>query len=203
MVLEDGEIIRRCLCGQMGMMDVLIDRYKTDLYSLCVKLAGSGHDADDLFQDTWVKAMKSLESYDPEYRFKTWLFAICTNRYRDLYRWRRRWWRRVRRLGEGAGGRGTGGTEEPLPEDELAATKADQPTPEDWTISREAESAVKEALDSLDDPLRLPILLHYFQDLSVSEIGVILGIPHGTVKTRLLRGRERLRTALEAAGHGR
>jgi RNA polymerase sigma-70 factor (ECF subfamily) len=200
-VLEDGEIIRRCLCGQMGMMDVLIDRYKTDLYTLCVKLAGDRHDADDLFQDTWVKAMRNLASYNSEHRFRTWLFAICTNRYRDLYRWRKRWWRRLRRLGEGAG-RG-GGLGDHLPEEELATAEADQPTPEEWTISRETGSAVREALDALDESFRLPILLHYFHDLSVSEIGEILGIAQGTVKTRLLRGREKLRAALEAGGHGR
>ena len=86
MVLEDGEIIRRCLGGQPGMMDLLIDRYATDLYSLCVKLTRNRPDADDLFQDTWARVMRSLDGYDPQHRFKAWLFAICTNRYRDLYR---------------------------------------------------------------------------------------------------------------------
>ena len=197
-MLDDGQIIRRCLDGQMGMMDLLIDRHKTDLYSLCLKLTRSGPDADDLFQDTWVKVMKSLDSYNPEHRFKTWLFAICMNRYRDLYRWRRRWWRRVRRLGEEGSPEG-----EPRPDDELAAMEAGEPNPEEQAISQEKRGAVREALDRLDDPFRLPILLHYFQDLSVAEIARILKIPTGTVKTRLLRGREKLKGAIEAAGHGR
>lgn len=198
-MLEDGEIIRRCLSGQAGMMDVLIDRYKTDLYSLCVKLARSGPDADDLFQDTWVKAMKNLESYNAEHRFRTWLFAICTNRYRDLYRWRKRWWRRVIRLGESGGG----GAGESRPLEGLAEMEAGGPTPEERAMSREAGGAVREAVEGLGDQLRLPIILHYFEDLSVAEIAEILALAPGTVKTRLLRGRERLRSALEAAGHGR
>ena len=196
-MLEDGEIIRRCLAGQTAMMDVLIDRYKTDLYSLCVKLARNGPDADDLFQDTWVKVMRSLATYNPEHRFKTWLFAVCTNRYRDLYRWRKRWWRRVRRLGETTGSEGRS-----RPEEE-AALKAADPTPEEHAISRESRQVVRAALDCLSDTLRLPILLHYFQDLSVAEISEVLAIPEGTVKTRLKRGRERLRAEMESAGHGR
>ena len=79
-MIEDGEIVRRCLAGQMGMMDLLIDRYKTDLYSLCVKLTRDRPDADDLFQDTWARVMRNLESYDPQHKFKSWLFAICANR---------------------------------------------------------------------------------------------------------------------------
>lgn len=197
-MIEDGEVIRRCLSGQMHMMDALIDRYKTDLYSLCVKLARNRPDADDLFQETWVKAMKRLESYDPQHRFKTWLFAICTNCYRDLYRRRKRWWRRVTRLGEGVGEEG-----QPYPEDDLAVMEADAPDPEEQTISRESADAVKRALEGLEDALRLPILLHYFQDLSVAEIGAIMAIPEGTVKTRLMRGRQALKAAMEAEGHGR
>jgi RNA polymerase sigma-70 factor (ECF subfamily) len=192
-VLEDGEIIRRCLGGQTGMMDLLIDRYKTDLYSLCVKLTRNGPDADDLFQDTWVKVMKSLKSYKPEHRFRTWLFAICTNRYRDLYRWRRRWWHRVTSLGQDRGAE-----EDPRPQDELAYMEFDGPTPEEHTIAQEGRGAVKEALDRLEDTFRLPILLHYFQDLSVAEIAMVMEIPEGTVKTRLSRGREKLRGALES-----
>jgi RNA polymerase sigma-70 factor (ECF subfamily) len=193
-VLEDGEIIRRCLGGQTGMMDLLIDRYKTDLYSLCVKLARDRGDADDLFQDTWVRVMKSLKSYNPENRFKTWLFAICTNRYRDLYRWRRRWWKRVSRLGERSGREG-----EPRPDDETAFMESDDPTPEERVISLESRGMVRQALDGLDDAFRLPILLHYFEDLSVAEIAVVMEIPEGTVKTRLSRGRDKLRDAIGSA----
>lgn len=197
-MLEDGEIIRRCLGGQAGMMDLLIDRYKADLYSLCVKLTRDRTDADDLFQDTWVKVMKGLKKYKPEHKFRTWLFAVCTNQYRDLYRWRKRWLRRVSRLGQGAGKEG-----DPRPEDELTMMEDRVPGPEEQAIRRESRGAVRAALDTLDDTFRLPMVLHYFQDLSVAEIADVMKIPQGTVKTRLSRGREKLRAAVEAAGHGR
>jgi RNA polymerase sigma-70 factor (ECF subfamily) len=191
-VIEDGEIIRRCRQGQTNLLDILIDRYATDLYTLCMKLARRAPDADDLFQDTWVRVMKRLDSYSPEQRFKPWLFAICVNRYRDMYRWRKRWRR----------GRGAGAGEESA-ESALAALEAGDRTPEQRALDREDLLAVRRAIDSLDDALRLPVLLHYYEDLSVEEIGRIMEIPQGTVKSRLHTAREKLRAALEETNHER
>jgi len=197
-VVEDGEIIRRCLGGQASAIDALVDRYKTDLYSLCVRLARNGPDADDLFQDTWVRVMKSLATYNPDRPFRTWLFAVCTNRYRDLCRRRSRWWLRLAKLR----GRGEGAEGVAQPGGPAAAGGASR-NPEEEVVSRERSLAVRTAMERLDDAFRLPILLHYFGGLSVAEIAEILVLPTGTVKTRLLRGREKLKTALEAAGHER
>lgn len=190
-MLEDGEIIRRCRNGQTGLIDILIDRHKTDLYSLCMKLTRSGPDADDLFQDTWVRVMKRIDTFSPEHNFKTWLFTICTNRYRDLYRWRRRWWRRVLHAG----------SKERF-EEELELVESQGPDPEQQAIAAEEKAMLREAVDKLDESLRLPIVLHYFHGLSTAEIGEVLGIPQGTVKTRLLGGRDKLRKALEERDHG-
>jgi RNA polymerase sigma-70 factor (ECF subfamily) len=190
-VLEDREIIRRCQLGQTHLLDLLIDRHSVDLYSLCKKLTRGGPDADDLFQDTWVNVMKGLGSYTGEHAFKAWLFRICLNRYRDLYRRRLRWWRLVSRLPH----RGH-------EEEEMAVAESPAPDPEQGAISHERAKAVREAIDQLEDTFRLPILLHYFQGLSMVEIGEALGIPAGTVKSRLSAGREKLKVAMEDAGHG-
>jgi RNA polymerase sigma-70 factor (ECF subfamily) len=135
--------------------------------------------------------MKNIGRYSEEHTFRTWLFAICLNRYRDLYRWRKRWWRRVTRLPLGAGGHG-----------DIACFETGAPNPEQCMISEERRAAVRHALDNLEDTFRLPILLHYFQGLPVAEVGEILEIPPGTVKSRMSAGRERLRAAMEDAGHG-
>jgi RNA polymerase sigma-70 factor (ECF subfamily) len=172
-------------------MDILIDRYKTDLYSLCVKLTRNGSDADDLFQDTWVRVMKRIDGFSPDHNFKTWLFTICLNRYRDLYRWRKRWWRRIRQPDSG----------EQIDE-EITRLESLEPGPEQLAISEQSRTMLRKAVDMLDESLRLPIVLHYFQGLSTAEIGEVLGIPRGTVKTRLYAGRDRLRKTLEEAGHG-
>jgi RNA polymerase sigma-70 factor (ECF subfamily) len=191
-VLEDGEIVQRCQSGQTELVGILIDRYKTDLYSLCVKLTRNRPDADDLFQDTWVRVLKRLDSFSPQHKFKTWLFAICLNRYRDLYKWRKRWWRRARQVGSRR-----------HIQDELTHIESPEPGPEHHAISEEDRTALGKAIEMLEDSFRLPILLHYFHGLSTAEISEALGIPRGTVKTRLHGGRDKLRAALEDAGHGR
>jgi RNA polymerase sigma-70 factor (ECF subfamily) len=191
-VLEDGDIIRRCQGGQRGLIDTLIDRYQTDLYSLCVKLTRGGPDADDLFQDTWVRVMKRIDSFSPENNFKTWLFTICTNRYRDMYRWRKRWWHRVRQFG----------SKEDF-EAELELVESQEAGPAELAVSKEEKASVRQAVDSLEDTFRLPVVLHYFHEMSTAEIGEVLGIPQGTVKTRLHGARDKLRRALEGEGHGR
>ncbi|MBI4721259.1 MAG: sigma-70 family RNA polymerase sigma factor [Chitinivibrionia bacterium] len=189
-MMEDEEIIRRCREGRTDLLDVLIERYKTELYSLCMRLARRAPDADDLFQDTWVRVMKRLDGYSSEQRFKPWLFAICVNRYRDLYRWRKRW------------GRRRSGGEDPA-DIRLSPMAGNESDPEQRAVAEENMTAARRAIDALEDALRLPVVLHYFEDLSTEEIGRILEIPQGTVKSRLHAARGKLRGALEDAGYGR
>lgn len=191
-MIEDAEIIERCRQGQLGLMDILVDRYKIDLYTLCMRLARSKPDADDLFQDTWMRVMKRLDRYSPEHTFRTWLFAICTNRYRDLYRWRRRWTFR----GGGRGG-GAPGSES------LASIVTPAPNPEEAALAEETRAEMSRAIDALEDLFKLPVVLFYFHNCTIAEIGEVLGIPAGTVKSRLHKGRERLKQAMEGAGYER
>jgi RNA polymerase sigma-70 factor (ECF subfamily) len=191
-LLDDREIVRRCQCGQTQLMDVLIDRHKDSLYTLCLRLARNEPDADDLFQDTWMKAMKKLDTFSLERKFSTWLFAVCVNRYRDMYRWRKRRLRRMRHVASFGDIDGDAG-----------AREVRDSRPDEHVMERERIDAVRDALDSLDDVHRLPIVLHYFHELSIEDIGRILDIPPGTVKSRLSNGRRLLKNSLEDAGHGR
>ncbi len=185
-MLEDRDIILRCRDGQTDRIDILVDRYKTPLYTLCRKLTKDPGDADDLFQDTWVKAMRHIGQCDPERKFSTWLYTICLNRYRDRYRRGKRWLARIKEY-----------SSTDAKELEMDQVPAGNPSPEDDVITGERESVVRRALDSLEDKLRLPILLFYFQEMSLAEIGGILGIPEGTVKNRMFLGRKKLEAILE------
>ena len=191
-VLDDREIIHRCQCGQTQLMDILVDRYTDPLYSLCMKLARNRPDADDLFQDTWVNAMKNICSFSLDRKFSPWLLGICINRYRDRYRWRKRWFHRLKHLASGK-----------QIEHETAELKTRNPRPDEILIRDEKTEAVRNALDGLADTYRLPIILHYYHDYSMEEIGSILDIPSGTVKSRLSKGRRLLKRSMEDSGHGR
>ena len=184
-MLEDRDIIERCREGQTDLISILIDRYQTPLYTLCRKLTSNRDDADDLFQDTWVKVMKYIGQCNPERKFSTWLYTICVNRYRDRYRKRKRWLSRVKEYAS---------TETKY--EEMDRVGADEPSPVDEVISEETRSAVRGALDRLDDKLRIPMLLFYFREMRLAEVAEVLDIPDGTLKNRLFLGRNKLKAIL-------
>lgn len=185
-VLEDSKLIRRCQGGQVKMMEVLIQRYKDPLYHFCLHLCKGKAVADDLFQDTWIRVLANIQSLDPERPFKTWLFTIAANLYKDRWRKHRRWLGLVRDYHSGD-----------LLEQHLAKVAAEAPAPGQDLLDWEQAKELRSCLDRLTDTLRIPIILHYFQELSVREAAEILDLPPGTVKSRLHSARGKLKTMLE------
>jgi RNA polymerase sigma-70 factor (ECF subfamily) len=191
-LLDDREVIRRCQCGQTDLIDILIDRYQVALYSLCRRLTRDPIDADDLFQETWVRVIRNLDRCSPEHKFVTWLYSICLNRYRDGYRKRRRWLLRVIPLGATVGAHREAVEQIPAP----------GPEPQEKALRAEVREAVERAVQRLQETHRLPIVLHYYLDLTVEETGEALGIPAGTVKSRLHTGRQRIKQMMEELHRG-
>ncbi len=189
-MIADRDIILRCQRGQTHLLDVLIERYKVALYSLCRKLTRNSADADDLFQDTWVRVMKNIARFSPERRFSPWLFTICVNGYRDRYRKRGRWSRLIPSFRSST-----------IRDAVIDRTPAPESGPEEDLLRDESARGVRRALSGLHDTLRLPLLLHYYRDLSLEEISQILGIPTGTAKSRLHRGRAMVRSLMEDENH--
>lgn len=154
------------------MLDEQIESYGPRLYGLCLRLCRNRWDADDLYQDTWYKAMRAYARYDPARPFGAWLTAICVNAYRDQYR-RRRWSELLHLDGEL----------------ENLAAPPDDPYPE-----------VRQAVDALPENLRLAVVLYYFEDCDIAQAARALGVPEGTVKSRLARARAKLKGVLEDDG---
>lgn len=159
------------------MLDEQIERYGARLYALCLRLCRNRFDADDLYQDTWYKAMRAYRKYDPARPFDTWLTTICVNTYRDQYR--------RRKLAEVLG---FGRDEQPDFWENVAAPP-DDPYPE-----------VREAVDALPESLRLVVMLYYFEDCDIAQTAQLLGVPEGTVKSRLARARAKLKGVLDDDG---
>jgi len=157
------------------MIDQYIRQHGRRLYGLCLTLCANRHDADDLYQDTWLKAMKSASQYDPSMAFEPWLTRICVNTHRNTLR-------RIARS--------------PIfntfvSEEEKSAAMERIPAPEqaDYT-------PLYEAIDRLPEKLRTTVILFYFQDMDIASTAQVLGIPPGTVKSRLSQARERLKEVL-------
>ena len=155
-------------------MDQYIRKYGKRLYGLCMTLCADKHEADDLYQDTWVKVLKRFDTYDPSRDFEPWLTRLCVNTYRD----------RLRRL-----------SRSPFLNFSSNETKesflltATAPEKEDY-------SDLYAAIDQLPEKLRLTIILFYFEDMDIEKTAQTLGIPTGTVKSRLHKARIQLKEVL-------
>ena len=155
-------------------MDQYIRKYGKRLYGLCMTLCADKHEADDLYQDTWVKVLKRFYTYDPSRDFEPWLTRLCVNTYRD----------RLRRL-----------SRSPFLNFSSNETKeaflltATAPEKEDY-------SDLYAAIDQLPEKLRLTIILFYFEDMDIEKTAQTLGIPTGTVKSRLHKARIQLKEVL-------
>ena len=188
MCIQDS-VYQRFNEGDHDAMSTLITAYQHDLYNLCYRLTFNPHDADDLFQETWLKAIRASAGYQHE-AFRAWLFQICLNQYRDLYRKNKR--RRA------------------LIQDDFASTSAKDyvlmsaesaESPEEQYEKKFIQGMLVANINRLPDRYKLPVVLFYYQQLKYAEIAVILNIPEGTVKSRINTAKKRLKSVLEREMH--
>lgn len=174
---SDERLMARLAGGDESALAPLLERYRGSLYGFLARRVGEA-DADDLFQETWLRVVRYGDRFDSERRFSTWLFQIANNLCRD--RGRRREVRDRHRLAAQAQAR-----EDP------ARRRA---PPIEGVID------VRERVARLPDRLREVLVLRYYRDLPEKEIARIAGIPAGTVKSRLHAAVKALRAQETEAG---
>ncbi|MBL8963040.1 MAG: sigma-70 family RNA polymerase sigma factor [Phycisphaeraceae bacterium] len=177
----DERLIERVRSGDRPAFRTLIERYEVELLNFLVRLVGERSAAEDVFQETFLQVYQSLGTFDLERTFRPWLFTIAANKGRDYLRKKGR--QRTVDLSapvfSGANGEdGAGATFVDL-------MRIDLPGPNEALDTKERERRVQEAVQSLPLALREILLLSYFQRLSYAQIAEELGIPLGTVKSRL------------------
>lgn len=172
---SDEELFTRHREGDAGALRVLMERYAGELHGFLTRLVGSRAGADDVFQEAFLQIHLSADAFDPERRFKPWLYTIAANKGRDYLRRQRR--RSAVSLDAPVGVGSDAGLVDLLPSvgDRPAAPLEDA----------DERSAVKLVVDELPAHYREILLLAYFQRMSYSQIADSLGIPLGTVKSRL------------------
>jgi RNA polymerase sigma-70 factor (ECF subfamily) len=161
-VSSDEDLMELVQAGDAEALGSLIERYRGPLYAFLWRRAGEG--ADDLFQESWIRVSRARDRFDRSRRFSTWLFQIANNLCRD--RWRRQGTRRRALDALGSELRTTGGDLAPAP-------------------ALPADSSVFQHLEALPDRLREVLVLRHYHELSEAEIADVLGIPRGTVKSRM------------------
>lgn len=156
------------------MIDEYIRKYGKRLFGLCLTLCADYSEAEDLYQDTWLKALKNISKYDPQRAFEPWLTRICVNTYRNTLRHIAR--SPVLNFRD---------TQE---QERLMHSVA---APE-----KKYYEPLYEAVRNLPEKLRLTVILFYFEDMDVQSAAEILKIPTGTVKSRLYKARSILKEVL-------
>ncbi len=152
-------------------MDEYIAVYGKRLYGLCVTLCASQYDADDLYQETWLRAFSRFSTYDTSMPFEPWITRICVNIFRDVLRRRKR--------------------------ERICDADDNYDISESVSDSRQEDMRhIRDAVDRLPEKLRTAVILFYFHDMSEKQTAEALGIPVGTVKSRLSKAKKLLREEL-------
>lgn len=164
--------------GDMPTWSELVQEHADSVYRLAYRLSGNQHDAEDLTQETFMRVFRSLKRYQPG-TFEGWLHRITTNLFLDMVRRRAK----IRM--------------EALPEDYERVPGTDM-TPEEAYNVANLDPALQRALDDLAPDFRVAVVLCDVVGMTYEEIGETLGVKMGTVRSRIHRGRARLRESLEA-----
>lgn len=149
--------------------------YGKRLYGFCCTLCANSIDADDLYQETWLRLVTNLHRYDTSKPFEPYLTGICVNAYRDVLRRKKR---------------------SPI-FDSFATTEEKESVMESVSAEETKDySELHEAVARLPEKMRVTILLFYFHDMEISRVAVALRVPEGTVKSRLHQAKKLLRKEL-------
>ena len=192
---ELAELAARCLAGDAAAWEQLARTQHRRIYGICYRFTGSASDAEDLTQETFLKMFRNLASFDPARgSFVTWLTTLTRNLLVDNYR-RTRMERASDSLDESYGGEDDGsGVGGPTRADRLADGGKSQ---EQHVSGLELKAQIQMALKQVSPELREAVILRDLEDMDYKEIADVLGIPQGTVKSRISRGRAELARLLK------
>lgn len=180
---DDSVLIARAVRGDSAAYEEIVQRYQQVAFRTAYVIAGSAADAEDAAQEAFVKAYRALDRFRLDADFRPWLLRIVANEARNRVRSSGRRQQLELRLSEGF-----------RPGDAA-------PSPEAVAVATDERRRLLEIVNALSDEDRLVITSRYFLELNVEETAAALGIPEGTVKSRLSRALARLKDRVEEAAN--
>jgi len=181
---EDDELVRRLRAGEEAAYEALLTRFQQPVYNLAFRLASNPGDASDVVQEVFLKVFRNVGHFRRQSSLKTWIYRITVNEAHN----QRRWFFRHR-------SREVGLDDET--DEGCSRTVADRGrSPFDCAFDREKHVLIENALGRINPLFREVVVLRDIEDLSYEEIAEVLQISLGTVKSRIMRGREALREEL-------
>jgi RNA polymerase sigma-70 factor (ECF subfamily) len=178
---SDDKLIARAQEGDSHSFDLLVKRYQRKIYFLAYRMVKSHDAADDIAQETFIKAYFAIKSFRIGYNFYTWLYRICMNLSINFLK------RQKLVIPESQ-------FEEQVSPLEKEASGAD---PSSQLALKEMESKIEKAIDSLSPKYKAVLVLRLYEDMSYEEIARTLKVSVGTVMSRLFRARERMQEMLK------
>jgi RNA polymerase sigma-70 factor (ECF subfamily) len=173
----ERDLIKRCLAGDQAACAELVQAYSRLVGTVIWRATGNRDAVEDLAQETFMRVFRALVYFDARASLSTWIYTIAHRVAVDHLRKTGRW------------------REDPLPE-------TDNPTPAldpEASLARvESQTVVRQALEKLPDKFRLPLLYAAIEELDYSTIAAMLGVPIGTVKTLVFRGKRMLKNEMTA-----
>ena len=195
---EDAALVAALKAGSDEAFGILITQYSQPLYSLIARSLQDPADAADITQEVFIKVFRNIRSFHGESSLRTWLYRIALHEASN----QRRWWSRHKRqeltIDTPTGASETDDGDEAMC---LSATLRDGAnSPFEQAVSGELKARVDDALRQLPEVFRTVVVLREIEGFSYEEIGEVLEVPAGTVKSRLKRGRAALKEILTSAG---
>ncbi len=189
-VALDRLLVDRFRSGDAAAFNEMVSRYWDRIYAMVHQLLRNQQDAEEVTQDAFIRAHRGLANFRGDAAFSTWLYQIATNLARNRYWY---WWRRKRDKTVSFD-QPVGGEDNDTPLSEIFASEAE--TPGDITVTQEFVDRIAESMERINSKHREILILRNVKNLSYEEISVILNISVGTVKSRIARARDSLRSKL-------
>lgn len=187
---EDSALLQGLRIGREDAYETLIQRYEQPIFNIVSRLLDDPADAADVVQEVFLKVFRNVATFRGESSIKTWIYRIAVNEARNQRRWFSRHRRREVKLETG----------DPYQNHHLKSYQNFLPdpgrSPFEVTLDHETQILIEAALAKVNPRFRAALVLREIESMSYEEIGEILEISLGTVKSRILRGREALKKQL-------
>ena len=184
MELSDSVAVAQARAGDSGAFRVLVERHSRNLFRLAYRMTGHQQDAEDVVQETFLRAYRQLSKFDDRASFGTWLYRIAANCSLDMIRARKR----------------RGAQSEPAADDApdpMQSISDPAPTPDRLALSGEVGRSVAAVLDDLSEMERTAFVLRHYEGMCIEDIGRTLGVQPNAAKHSIFRAVQKLRRALE------
>lgn len=181
-IMDEDRLIRLAAGGDAAAFNVLLGNHEKRMYAVCLRICGNQEDAQDCLQESMLRVFRSISGFKGQSSFSTWVYRVTMNTCLDELRKRKN----------------KGSTSLDGLQDAGWAPTDERDTPEHYTIREERKREIQKCISELPEDMRTAIVLRDIQGFSYNDISEIMNANVGTIKSRISRGREKLREKLLA-----